>query len=254
MRVRKTMALLVSVLLALAACTCAFAETDEGYEGGDPAFSPELMLRTGSAESDEWTCTFLKGDVVSVVTEYRSMEALRETDTREEYEGEGGYTLARIDGVTAGIDALTFVYSDASAPLSRLSVAVSVDEDLNVTILAVGTDDALLSEITPVEPIHPVLLLAPNPASVDVNWVPDNSLMPGLNVESVYIPATGAGRPAGAIDMELVTLSGTGDEDTTTTLNYGRDWAQGDTFLRLTMNLVCHTDTGVDILGLRAAW
>lgn len=248
MRNYKTMALLTAVLLAFCVCACALAE-DAEYEDGNPPLAPELMLRSDYDAGMEWTYTFLNGGVAELATDYMSMETLREADSRGVYEGEGGYTWARIDGIAAGTDTLTLTYGDEDAPLSRLSIAFRVDDALNVIVLAAATDDAELPEVPVDKPVHPVLLLKSNPAAEA--WTPDNSFTPGLSIESEYVPAEDGGTD---VDMEIVTLSGTGEDSAVSSFNYARSHGMGKAFLTFGVDVISYENTDVNVLSLRVAW
>lgn len=250
MELRKIIALITAMVMAVSLCGVALADDD--HDAGNPPDSPEFMLRS---DPDEWvwTSSFAKGGIAEAPTMYKSMDEWKADDAVNVYEGKGGYTWLRIDGVKEGIDTLILNCESESSPIRRLTVTFSVDDDMDVTILGISTDDVDLPELSDKEPVHPIILLASNPTT-GFNWVPDNSITDGLKIESEYVPTyTGENAPVGSGGVEHITLIGEGDADTTTSFSYARSW-EDSTYIALFLEVHCDDDTDVEIAGFRVHW
>lgn len=249
MKNRKLLALLTAIAMALTLGAGALAEDDFEYEG-DAAFMPALMLRSDPDAGYDWSGSFVKGGIAELATDYYTIEQLNESDPWNTYEGEGGYTWLRINGVSEGVDTLVVLNSDTNLPVYCLNIVVSVDADLNVYILGIGTDDAMPKETLSVSPVHPLLMLAARPQTGE-SWVPDNSVTEGMARESEYVESSDE-QPFMGGGAELVTLMGEGANFTLATFSYARDFE--DTFAAIKISVSCDEETNVQITDVELAW
>lgn len=238
MKITRIILLLTALLMTLSISSLALADDFE-YEGDAP-LRPELMLRCDPDAGVTWSWAFAKGGVAEIASDYTKMETLSEQDPWNTYEGEGGYEWIRVDGVSAGVDTLSLACSGEGAPLKSLTIEVSVDDDLGVTILSIATGDAAPVETTPDVPVSPVLTLAADEAK-RCNWAPDNSYNEGLTVDSEY--------KANAL---CATLVGTG-EDYDAQISFAYD-GPDIPIMTLDLSAVCEESNNVIITDLRLKW
>lgn len=259
----KILAFLMAILMVVS--VCAFGLADEGnddvqYEDGNPPISPEFYLRSNPDAGSDWSFEFATGDIVQInAKDYASLKDQPGFNNWAAFPGEeGGVTLLRLDGVAPGFETLKLTSSGEDAMIFSLDLVLLVDEALNVTIVAVGTNGVVPPETVPNGPVHPVLMLKSNPTT-GYTWLPDNSYTPGLTIENEYIADV---VPEGDIPMvgsggvEQVTLTGKDGSGETSkfSLLYTRTWESDDPFCGIQVAVLVNEDTSVNIYEIHIGW
>ena len=120
--------------------------TKEGYvaagivalDNGEGPMAPVLVMESNPSTGFDWNWEIDNDAVVSVSTEYVSDQYYDVPDMMPPVGG-GGRTRFQLTGLTPGETTITFAYKRIwreDTPIREVICRVSVDEDLNVTILS----------------------------------------------------------------------------------------------------------------------